>query len=145
MAVKDHMVSRTNIPRPPLSDFVEVFWQYDGLDPSHARESCLPTDTMEIVVDLPLASLRLGLEFEHEGLVAFGSGESGRLVIYASERPITGFHVAFSAPSREAVDRFHAAGQEGPSAVRLPAAAATACRRRTPKRSRYTPPTKERS
>ena len=88
------MVCRTHIPRPPLSDFVEVFWQYDGLDPSHARERCLPTGTMEIVVDLPLASLRLGLEFEHEGLVAFGSGESGRLIIYASERPVAGFHVA---------------------------------------------------
>ena len=52
MAVKDHMVCRTHIPRPPLSDFVEVFWQYDGLDPSHARERCLPTGTMEIVVNL---------------------------------------------------------------------------------------------
>ena len=46
------MVCRTHIPRPPLSDFVEVFWQYDGLDPSHARERCLPTGTMEIVVNL---------------------------------------------------------------------------------------------
>jgi hypothetical protein len=45
------MVCRTHIPRPPLSDFVEVFWQYDGLDPSHARERCLPTGTMEIVVN----------------------------------------------------------------------------------------------
>ena len=59
-----------------------------------------------------LAPLGLGLEFEHEGLVAFGSGESGRLIIYASERPVAGFHVAFSAPSREAVDRFHAAALE---------------------------------
>ena len=46
-----------------------------------------------------LAPLSLGLEFEHEGLVAFGSGESGRLIIYASERTVAGFHVAFSAPS----------------------------------------------
>jgi AraC-like DNA-binding protein len=52
MAVNDHMVCRTHIPRPPLSDFVEVFWQYDGVDPSHARERCLPTGTMEIVVNL---------------------------------------------------------------------------------------------
>ena len=59
-----------------------------------------------------LAPLSFGLEFEHEGLVAFGSGERGRLIIYASERPITGFHVAFSAPSREAVNRFHAAALE---------------------------------
>jgi uncharacterized protein len=56
-----------------------------------------------------LAPLGFGLEFEHEGLLAFGSGESGRLIIYASERPVAGFHVAFSAPSREAVDAFHAA------------------------------------
>jgi catechol 2,3-dioxygenase-like lactoylglutathione lyase family enzyme len=59
-----------------------------------------------------LAPLNLGLEFEHEGLLAFGSGESGRLIIYASERPVAGFHVAFSAPSREAVDHFHAAALE---------------------------------
>jgi catechol 2,3-dioxygenase-like lactoylglutathione lyase family enzyme len=59
-----------------------------------------------------LAPPGLGLEFEQEGLLAFGSGESGRLIIYASERPVAGFHVAFSAPSREAVDRFHAAALE---------------------------------
>jgi uncharacterized protein len=59
-----------------------------------------------------LAPLSLGLEFEHEGLLAFGSGEGGRLIIYASERPVAGFHVAFSAPSPEAVDRFHAAALE---------------------------------
>ena len=59
-----------------------------------------------------LAPLGFGLEFEHEGLLAFGSGERGRLIIYASERPVAGFHVAFSAPSREAVDAFHAAALE---------------------------------
>jgi predicted enzyme related to lactoylglutathione lyase len=56
-----------------------------------------------------LAPLGFGLEFEHEGLLAFGSGECGRLIVYASERPVAGVHVAFSAPSREAVDAFHAA------------------------------------
>ena len=55
-----------------------------------------------------LAPLGFGLEFEHEGLLAFGSGEGGRLILYASEWPVAGFHVAFSAPSREAVDAFHA-------------------------------------
>jgi AraC-like DNA-binding protein len=46
------MVCLTHIPRPPLSDFVEVFWHYDGPDPPHARERCLPTGTMEIVINL---------------------------------------------------------------------------------------------
>ena len=59
-----------------------------------------------------LAPLGFGLEFEHEGLLAFGSGEGGRLIIYTSERPIAGVHVAFSAPDREAVDAFHAAALE---------------------------------
>jgi AraC-like DNA-binding protein len=52
MAVEDRMVCRTYIPRPPLSDFVEVFWHYDGPDPPHSRERCLPTGTVEIVVNL---------------------------------------------------------------------------------------------
>lgn len=56
-----------------------------------------------------LTPLGLGLEFEHEGLLAFGNWESGRLIIYANESRVAGVHVAFSAPSREAVDRFHAA------------------------------------
>ena len=59
-----------------------------------------------------LAPLGFGPEFEREGLLAFGSGEGGRLIILASERPGAGVHVAFSAPSREAVDRFHAAALE---------------------------------
>ena len=59
-----------------------------------------------------LAPLSLGLEFEHEGLLAFGSGESGRLILYVGERPVVGVHVAFSAPSPEAVDAFHAAALE---------------------------------
>src|SRR3712207_5024683 len=59
-----------------------------------------------------LAPLGFGLEFEHDGLLAFGSGESGRLILYAGERPVVGVHVAFSAPSPEAVDAFHAAALE---------------------------------
>jgi catechol 2,3-dioxygenase-like lactoylglutathione lyase family enzyme len=59
-----------------------------------------------------LAPLSFGLEFEHDGLLAFGSGESGRLILYAGDRPDVGVHVAFSAPSPEAVDAFHAAALE---------------------------------
>jgi predicted enzyme related to lactoylglutathione lyase len=59
-----------------------------------------------------LAPLGFGLEFEHDGLLAFGSGESGRLILYVGERPVVGVHVAFSAPRPEAVDAFHAAALE---------------------------------
>ncbi|MDQ4002268.1 MAG: VOC family protein [Actinomycetota bacterium] len=59
-----------------------------------------------------LAPLGFGLEFERDDLLAFGSGESGRFILYAGERPVAGVHVAFSAPSREAVDAFPAAALE---------------------------------
>ena len=59
-----------------------------------------------------LAPLGFGMEFERDGLLAFGSGECGRLILYAGERPVAGVHLAFSAPSREAVNAFHAAAME---------------------------------
>ena len=59
-----------------------------------------------------LAPLGFGPEFERDGLLAFGSGESGRLILYAGERPVAGVHLAFSAPNPEAVDAFHAAALE---------------------------------
>jgi catechol 2,3-dioxygenase-like lactoylglutathione lyase family enzyme len=59
-----------------------------------------------------LAPLGFGLEFERDGLLAFGSEKSGRLILYAGERPVAGVHVAFSAPSREAVNAFHSAAME---------------------------------
>ena len=59
-----------------------------------------------------LAPLGFGPEFERDGLLAFGSGESGKLILYARERPVAGVHLAFSVPSREAVNAFHAAAVE---------------------------------
>ena len=56
-----------------------------------------------------LSPLGLGLEFEREDLLAFGGREGGRLIVYATGPCDAGVHVGFSAPSREAVDRFHAA------------------------------------
>ena len=36
-------------PGPPLSDFVDFFWTYDGYVPPLAQERLLPTGTMELV------------------------------------------------------------------------------------------------
>lgn len=46
------MVYRTYIPRPPLSDFVEMFWFYGGYAPPHARERVLPHGSMDLIVNL---------------------------------------------------------------------------------------------
>jgi AraC-like DNA-binding protein len=40
------------VPAPPLSDFVELLWLFDGYAPGHARERLLPMGTVELVVNL---------------------------------------------------------------------------------------------
>jgi catechol 2,3-dioxygenase-like lactoylglutathione lyase family enzyme len=51
-----------------------------------------------------LEPLGLGITGEHEG--AFSADE---LFVSADGTPTTGLHIAFQAPDRETVDRFHAA------------------------------------
>lgn len=46
------MINRTYIPPPPLSDFVALFWYYDGYITPHAKERLLPTATTELVINL---------------------------------------------------------------------------------------------
>ncbi len=53
------MTYRTYIPQPPLSDFVDLFWLYEGHDPPHAKERLLPTGTVELVTDLREEELRV--------------------------------------------------------------------------------------
>jgi AraC-like DNA-binding protein len=45
------MIIRTHIPRPPLSDFVEMFWLYEGFT-QPVKERALPTGTVELVISL---------------------------------------------------------------------------------------------
>lgn len=40
------------VPPRPLSDFVELFWYYEGVAASHARERLMPTGTVELVIGL---------------------------------------------------------------------------------------------
>jgi AraC-like DNA-binding protein len=46
------MAGWSHVPRAPLSDFVELFWLYDGTAPKHAGERLLPTGGSELVIDL---------------------------------------------------------------------------------------------
>jgi AraC-like DNA-binding protein len=39
-------------PRPPLADFVDMFWLMDRPAPTHRRERLLPMPTAELVIDL---------------------------------------------------------------------------------------------
>lgn len=42
----------TYIPKPPLSQFVELFWFYEGYTQPHAKERIMPDGSMQVVVNL---------------------------------------------------------------------------------------------
>jgi methylphosphotriester-DNA--protein-cysteine methyltransferase len=42
----------TYVPRWPLSDFVEIFWLFEDYARPHPKERCLPTGTVELVIEL---------------------------------------------------------------------------------------------
>jgi len=47
------MLFLTHTPRPPLSNFVELFWFYDGYSPgSHSKERLMPDGSVELVINL---------------------------------------------------------------------------------------------
>lgn len=46
------MINHTYIPSPPLSNFVAMFWYYEGCVMPHAKERLLPTGTTELVISL---------------------------------------------------------------------------------------------
>ncbi|MEW6734367.1 MAG: helix-turn-helix domain-containing protein [Acidobacteriota bacterium] len=59
------MLYHTYIPKPPLSDFVELFWLYEGYQPSHKLERILPTGTMELVINLREDQLKIYDQEDH--------------------------------------------------------------------------------
>jgi AraC-like DNA-binding protein len=42
----------THVPRPPLSQFVNLLWLYEGYTQRHAKERVLPSGEMQIVINL---------------------------------------------------------------------------------------------
>lgn len=46
------MLARHYVPQPPLSDFVELFWLYEGYSQPHYKERLLPDGSMELVINL---------------------------------------------------------------------------------------------
>lgn len=46
------MRSYTKIPAPPLSEFVDLLWLYEGYRQPHQKERLLPDGSMELVVNL---------------------------------------------------------------------------------------------
>lgn len=59
-------------PGPPLSDFVKLFWFYEGYNPPHAMERILPTGTMELIIDLRDGPLKVYESWDTEHFRSFG-------------------------------------------------------------------------
>lgn len=53
------MQFRKYIPGPPLDEFIEDFWLYEGYSGEHRREQILPSGTFELVVNLREDQIRI--------------------------------------------------------------------------------------
>ncbi len=50
----------THTPKPPLGNFVELFWFYDGYSPGpHSKERLMPDGSIELVINLKQDEARI--------------------------------------------------------------------------------------
>lgn len=98
LMVKNPMVYRVYIPRPPLSDFVGMFWFYGGYAPAHARERVLPDGSMDLIISLRDEGLRV---FDRQNIdrcrsldvcVVTGARSRFSIVDTAGQAPSMGVH-----------------------------------------------------
>ena len=92
------MIARKLKPGPPLGEFVECLWYYDGYSVPHARERALPTGTLEIVFNLRDDRIRLfredsDLEGTHfRGSVVCGAHAGYFVIGTAEQSTVLGVH-----------------------------------------------------
>lgn len=92
------MIYRTYVPTPPLAEFVESIWLYDGYAPPHAMERVLPSGTIEIVINLrgePLRIYDLGASGQREcfqGPLVSGTYSEQFAIDTAQQAAIMGIH-----------------------------------------------------
>lgn len=89
------MVIRTYFPKSPLSEFVELFWYSERGAPQHAKERCLPTGTMELVINLREDQNRIYDRLDHNRFESY----SGALICGAHSN----YFIIDSAPQDEII------------------------------------------
>ena len=62
------MIYRIHIPPPPLSNFIEHFFYYEGYHAEHKMEKFLPDGSMDLLIDLTETPKKL---FHNENGTAF--------------------------------------------------------------------------
>lgn len=84
------------IPQPPLSDFVDIIWYYEGQPVTHSRERLLPTGTIELILNLAEEQTRVydqKLKCQKHGAVIFCGIHTEYFVIDTdSQEKVLGVH-----------------------------------------------------
>ncbi|HVY69484.1 MAG TPA: helix-turn-helix domain-containing protein [Verrucomicrobiae bacterium] len=68
------MIFRRHIPSPPLGQFVQFFWYYEGWDGGHSMEHVLPDGAFELVINLRDESRKLFDRQDHTRHTLFRRG-----------------------------------------------------------------------
>lgn len=85
-------------PLPPLSDFVELLWLYEGYDVPHEKERLLPDGSVELVINLAEDRIRVYDSHDPEkfctipGCVASGPRSEFFVIDTAGEASTVGVH-----------------------------------------------------
>ena len=94
----DCVLFRSYSPAPPLSDFIEDFWLYEGYTPRHLRERILPSGTVELVINLRDDELRIydrvrrGVCERFSGAIVSGTYDRFFVIDTAEEASLLGVH-----------------------------------------------------
>ena len=92
------MLFRVRRRGPPLSDFIDNFWLYDGYSSPHAHERIFPNGTFELVFNLRDDELRIysaadpGRYSRHSGALLSGPYNSFFITDRAEEFSVMGAH-----------------------------------------------------
>jgi AraC-like DNA-binding protein len=93
------MLYLTHIPKPPLNEFVELFWFYDGFPPrGHQKERLMPDGSVELVINLKEDETRvydretLNLSSRLPGTSVCGPHSSFFVIDTAEQDSVMGVH-----------------------------------------------------
>jgi AraC-like DNA-binding protein len=92
------MLFQAHRPGPPLSDFIEHFWLYDGYSSAYVHERIFPTGTFELVFNLRDDELRIYAGSEsllcqrYSGALVSGPYDGFFVTDRAEEASVAGVH-----------------------------------------------------
>ena len=91
-------VYRTYSPQPPLAEFVDLIWLYEGFEQTHTREYRLPDGSMELIINLhddtiPVYDRQNTDQFQtFRGCVICGAHSESFIIDTASLASVMGVH-----------------------------------------------------